>query len=131
MDSSVMEIRLQSWIPIFAAQAKSGLNKKEWCAANNVSLSAFFKWQRIYRNTLLESGSTSTALSIPVQQDLPAGPCPAFIEIPVPERIPVQATPARPEPGISITAGQFSIAISGKVDEASLTRVLKAVSNVI
>ena len=31
MDSEVMEQRLKQWLPIFEAQAQSGLNKHDWC----------------------------------------------------------------------------------------------------
>ena len=31
MDSEVMDVRLQSWIPVLKAQAESGLNKREFC----------------------------------------------------------------------------------------------------
>ena len=36
MDSNVMELRLKQWMPIFEEQAKSGLNKRDWCEQNGV-----------------------------------------------------------------------------------------------
>ena len=53
MDPKVMEMRIKQWIPIFEEQAKSGLNKQEWCIQNGINRSAFFKWQRECRKYLL------------------------------------------------------------------------------
>lgn len=54
MDSKIMELRLKQWMPIFEEQAKSGLNKQDWCRQNEVKRTAFFKWQRELRKYLLE-----------------------------------------------------------------------------
>ena len=47
MDASVMELRLEQWKPIFEAQAKSGLNKQEWCQQNGIRRWEFFILQTI------------------------------------------------------------------------------------
>ena len=54
MDSKIMELRLKQWMPIFEEQAKSGLNKQEWCNLSEVKCAAFFKWQRELREYLFE-----------------------------------------------------------------------------
>jgi hypothetical protein len=54
LDSKIMELRLKQWMPIFEEQAKSGLNKQDWCRQNEVKRTAFFKWQRELRKYLLE-----------------------------------------------------------------------------
>lgn len=53
MDAIVMQARLEQWLPIFEAQAQSGLCKKEWCELNGIKRHEFFKWQRIMRQVLL------------------------------------------------------------------------------
>lgn len=72
MDSNVMELklRLKQWLPIFEEQAKSGLNKKEWCEQNGIKRAAFFKWQRECRAYLLSKNAAVTAITEP-----------AFVEI--------------------------------------------------
>ena len=37
MDPRVMELRIRQWIPVFEEQAKSGLNKDEWCIINGIN----------------------------------------------------------------------------------------------
>ena len=34
MDSQIMELRFRQWLPLFEEQAKSGMNKQEWCEHN-------------------------------------------------------------------------------------------------
>lgn len=42
MDAEIMELRLRQWLPIFEKQARSGLNKKDWCEENGIKRTAFF-----------------------------------------------------------------------------------------
>lgn len=70
MDKYVMDIRLQNWIPIFEAQARSGLDKQTFCKQNGISRGLFFKWQRILRERIADgfdpgsiSASTTTNVS--------------------------------------------------------------------
>ena len=41
MDAEIMELRLRQWLPIFEKQARSGLNKKDWCEENGIKRTAF------------------------------------------------------------------------------------------
>ena len=136
MDSKVMELRLKQWIPIFEQQAKSGLNKQEWCRQNQVSRVAFFKWQKVFRTYLLEKNENvfqeqqSTVLATQTG--------PKFIEI-TPVRSSVGScrnfssegsTDFVPTAPISIRFGKFSIDVNDDAKEQLILRVLKAMSDV-
>ena len=42
MDKKVMDVRLQSWMPVFEEQACSGLTKKAFFEKNNIKRADFF-----------------------------------------------------------------------------------------
>lgn len=125
MDSNVMELRLKQWMPIFEEQAKSGLNKRDWCEQNGIKRAAFFKWQRECRAYLLTKNAS-----------VPAAAEPAFVEIYRPNNsaemakhavVPIEETAQNSS--ISITRNGFTITLEGAVDEVNLSKVLKAVLN--
>ena len=60
MDKSVLDVRLQKWIPIFEAWAQSVLSKKDFCKENGIEQSSFYRWQKILRDRLLEKASFHT-----------------------------------------------------------------------
>ena len=70
MDKKVMDIRLKSWIPIFEAQARSGLSKKDFCLQNNFCRGTFYKWQGILWKRISEGWDPqSSTLSLSDCQD--------------------------------------------------------------
>lgn len=52
MKDKVMELKITQWVPVFEAQAQSGMSKKQWCHAHGIKHWAFFKWQRDIRKYL-------------------------------------------------------------------------------
>lgn len=58
MDTIVMQERLRQWVPLFEAQAQSGLTKADWCKANGIKEWEFFRWQRLLRQVILSEETT-------------------------------------------------------------------------
>lgn len=136
MDPKVMEFRIKQWIPVFEEQARSGLNKDEWCIINGISRGAFFRWQKRVRSYLLEHGGIADPVQVPAVNEQTDTGC--FVELPcsqspgpgisalknLPDDYPEETAP------ISIHYGAFSINVNGNVDERQLTAVLRAMKNV-
>jgi hypothetical protein len=131
-----MELRLKQWMPLFEEQAKSGLNKQEWCRLKEVKRAAFFKWQRELRKYILEENENK----LQAQQSigLAVHTASKFVELaPVSSSVRSSLndscvrsgddTPAAP---ISIRCGEFSIDLNDDVNELLLSKVLKAMANV-
>lgn len=136
MDSKIMELRLKQWMPIFDEQAKSGLNKQEWCDLNDVKRAAFFKWQRELRKYLLEKNEDkfqdqlSTKLAVHTTSE--------FVELPT-----VTSSVRSSQNGncvrsgdfatassISIRCGEFVVDLNDDVNELLLSKILKVMADV-
>ncbi|MHB9057105.1 MAG: IS66 family insertion sequence element accessory protein TnpA [Paludibacteraceae bacterium] len=127
-----MELRLKQWIPIFEEQAKSGLNKQEWCRQNDVKRTAFFKWQRELQKYLLDKNKDKPSNALAVHT------APDFVEL-APASTPaksglnnccVRSGDITPASSISIKCGEFSIDLNDNVNELLLSKVLKVMANV-
>jgi len=136
LDSKIMEIRLKQWIPIFEEQAKSGLNKQDWCSQNEVKRTTFFKWQRVFRNYLLEKNQDK--LRDQSTNELAVHKAPDFVELasagtPGTSALNnscVRSDNITPASSIIIKCGEFSINVNDDVNELLLSKVLKVMSNV-
>ncbi|MBQ9168042.1 MAG: hypothetical protein IJX67_06510 [Oscillospiraceae bacterium] len=135
MDPRVMELRIRQWIPVFEEQAKSGLNKDEWCIINGINRGSFFRWQRRVRSYLLEHGKGVAQLSAPPINEQAENEC--FVELPLAQAaLPGMAAlrnlhddvmdEAAP---VSIRYGEFVVNVNGEVDERQLAAVLRALKN--
>ena len=145
MDRFVMNIRLESWIPIFEEQIKSGLSKKEFCKQNGISRCGFYKWQRIFREKLTrEAGYLDETSNPPQPFNDSLSEKPAFFELTTSpltdcamesksyrtEGTSCISAGATTSPvALSVTYGGFTINVSGNVDEESLLSVLRAVKH--
>ena len=137
MDSKVMEIRLKQWIPILEEQARSGLNKKEWCKLNGIKRSEFFKWQKELRKTLIEKNENM--FQEQPSRELAVHTVPNFVEI-TPTGSSQQSSLndccilsgdfAPATPSISIRCGKFLVEVNTDVSERLLSKVLKVMSDV-
>lgn len=135
MDPRVMELRIRQWIPVFEEQAKSGLNKDEWCIINGINRGSFFRWQRRVRSYLLEHGESDCQLPIPSTNEQANNEC--FVELHCTQAalpgmaalrnlhddVMDETTP------ISIRYGAFVANVNGEVDERQLAAVLRAMKN--
>ena len=147
MDKYVMDIRLQNWIPIFEAQARSDLDKQTFCKQNGISRGLFFKWQRILRERIAD-GFNPGCVSAPTVTAVPDTKSKddhtSFFEITpsLPSSLIEQAPPNKNEAQrasvvdvsssaghVCISYGSFSVSLSGEVDETSLTSILRAVKH--
>ena len=135
MDPRVLELRIRQWIPVFEEQAKSGLNKDEWCIINGINRGSFFRWQRRVRSYLLEHGEGVAQLSAPPINEQAENAC--FVELPLAQAaLPGMAAlrnlhddvidEAAP---ISIRYGEFVVNVNDEVDERQLAAVLRALKN--
>ena len=146
MDKFVKDIRLEQWIPILEAQARSGLCKQDFCKQHGISRGLFFKWQRILREKIAEgfdpSSISSSGMTNKITENArndesvfyeitPASPCSlAENNNSIENHMQTSNTFGLcTNYGISISYGGFSIKLSGPVDETSLTSVLKAVKH--
>lgn len=131
-----MELRLKQWMPLFEEQAKSGLNKEEWCRLNGVKRAAFFKWQRELRKYLLEKNENK--FQAQQSSELAVHTASKFVELaPVSSSVPsslndscVKSGDITPASSISIRCGEFSIDLNDDVNELLLSKVLKAMADV-
>ena len=147
MDKYVMYIRLQNCIPIFEAQARSGLDKQTFCKQNGISRGLFFKWQRILRERIAD-GFNPGCVSAPTVTAVPDTESKddhtSFFEITpsLPSSLIEQDTTNKTETQrtsvidvssstghVCISYGSFSVSLSGEVDETSLTSILRAVTH--
>ena len=136
MDSKIMELRLKQWMPILEEQAKSGMNKLEWCKLNGVNRSAFFKWQRELREYLLEKNKNISQDKL--STELAVHTIPDFVEL-TPTGSSrrsnlndscVKSGGLTSAPSISIKCGEFSINLNNDVNELLLSKVLKVMADV-
>ena len=124
-----MRLRIRQWIPVFEEQAKSGLNKDEWCIINGVSRGSFFRWQKRVRSYLLEHGEGVGQLTVPSVNEQTDNEC--FVELPCTQAafrnlhddVMDEAAP------ISIRYGEFVVNVNDEVDEWQLAVVLRALKN--
>jgi len=136
LDSEIMELRLKQWMPIFEEQAKSGLNKQEWCIQNEVKRAAFFKWQRELRKYLLEKNENKSRDQI--STELAVHPAPDFVELASASSTVrsslnaccVRSSDITPASSISIRCGEFVVDLKDDVNEMLLSKVLKAIADV-
>ena len=135
MDTKVMELKMKQWIPIFEAQAQSGMGKEKWCDANGIKRWDFFKWQREIRKFLPPHNTTEPVVDTPC---LPAGT--GFVDI-TPTLInstamaddepePVANASANPVSSIAIRYGGFTVDLAGGIDKKLLSTVLKVLRDV-
>ena len=143
MDKSVLDVRLQKWIPIFEAWAQSGLSKKDFCKENGIERSSFYRWQKILRDRLLEKASFQTDSQTASANSEESSNYPQFFEITTtspnvltntgrPDTADCFARPSElPDDSgkISISFEGFSVQLSGYVDEPTLTSILRAVKH--
>ena len=136
MDSRVMELRLKQWIPIFEEQAKSGLNKKEWCRQNDVKRDAFFKCQKELRKYLIEKGDNNIRDEHSTEFLAPTEPDFVELEPSIPTvRSSMNACCVRSSgnsraSSISIRYGKFSIDLKDDVNERLLSKIIKVMADV-
>lgn len=136
MDSKIMELRLKQWMPIFEEQAKSGLNKEEWCKQNEVKRAVFYKWQRELRKYLLEKNESKNRDQL--STELAVHKTPDFVEL-APAISPVRSSlndrcvrtgDITPASSISIRCGEFVVELKDDVNELILSKVLKVMADV-
>ena len=129
MDKNVMERRLSQWMPIFEAQAKSGLTKDKWCDENGIRRWEFYTRQRQIRRYLSQKTS-SEETSI---QPLP-NTDPVFVELPVDsteEALPTSPISQIPANGrIGIKYRGFRVELQGRVDAVTLDTLIRSLSHV-
>ena len=139
MDPRVMEFRIRQWISVFEEQAKSGLNKDEWCIINGINRGSFFRWQRRVRSYLLEHGEAGSTgqLQVSGNANTPKNnEC--FVELSCPQTAVPGIASLRnlhddvtdDDAPISIRYGGFSVQVDGMVDEEQLAAVLRVIRNV-
>ena len=138
MDPRVMELRIRQWMPVFEEQARSGLNKDEWCILNGINRGSFFRWQRRVRSYLLEHGEPGSTGQLQVSGVNASKDNEYFVELPCPQAaVPGIASLRNLHDDISDDAsrvsihyGGFLVHVDGMVDEDQLTTVLRAIRNV-
>ena len=127
MDAKLMEYRLREWLPIFEAQAKSGLGKNEWCEKNGIRRWEFYQRQKECRKYLLDQNDD------PAVSSGTAALVPSFVEIPSdPDPVAVSAGENKDADAlghIDVTCGRFRISITGTVNEDVLARLIREVSH--
>lgn len=136
MDLVVMEYRLKQWIPIFEAQATSGLTKAEWCRQNDIKRIAFFKWKRKLQDFLIEKNDRELYDQESNAQMLMSGP--RFVEIspgsnamqPIYRESFGKKKTSSSSSVISIRYGKFTIDLHNDVNEQLLSKVMRVINDV-
>lgn len=135
MDSRVMDLRIRKWITILEVQANSGMNKKEWCDVNGIERTSFFRWQRRVRSYLLEHEGDRGQLQIPAgNKEMERG---CFVELPrsqdsnsmMAASMPHYDDASQETHSMCVSYGDFSVHVSGAIDEGQLAAVLRAMKH--
>ena len=138
MDAKVIELMMKRWIPIFEAQAQSGIGKEKWCDVNGIKRWEFFKWQREIRKYLLDQNAAepeATAECLPAETGF-VDITPASVSSPAvvgdePETVASAYGHATdPVSSINIRYGGFTIDLSGGIDKKLLSAVLEVIRDV-
>lgn len=137
MDTKVLELRMKQWIPIFEAQAQSGIGKEKWCDVNGIKRWEFFKWQREIRKYLLDQNVAepeAAAECLPAETEF-VDITPALVSSPVvagdePGTVANAGHASDPVSSINIRCGGFSIDLSGDIDKKLLSTVLEVIKDV-
>jgi len=138
MDAKVIERMMKQWIPIFEAQAQSGIGKEKWCDVNGIKRWEFFKWQREIRKYLLDQNTAepeATAECLPAETGF-VDITPASVSSPAvvgdePETVASTYGHATdPVSSINIRYGGFTIDLSGGIDKKLLSAVLEVIRDV-
>ena len=127
MNAQVMELRIKQWLPIFEAQANSGLGKDKWCEENGVRRWEFYKRQREIRSYLLGKAEVKDGESAFLNQTAPE-----FVELSTSCVVnrPAQTVEQRiPAGRIEITHKDFRIHLEGSVDNDTLETVLRIIAH--
>ncbi len=82
-NQALHQATLSKWTAIFREQQASGLNIKEWCSQNNISIHSFYYWKRIAKEEYLKSVMPEI-VPIPI----PSAPLPSLPEDPAPSAAP-------------------------------------------
>ena len=110
VQKATTQYRLSKWAKIIRARHDSGQNVKEFCAAEGISKSKYFYWQRKLKNAALEE------LAL---QAVPEGPTASkWIQI-----APALAGQTKPELEIEING--FHININNETDPELLKKVCR------
>ncbi len=127
MDADTMRLRLEQWMPIFEAQAKSGMGKNEWCDENGIRRWEFYERQKQCREYMRRTSGSASQLPTPVDGD------PEFYELPaevIPEAQPETHQDKAVIGGhIRVECGKFRISMEGQIDKNTLTALISAVSH--
>jgi len=127
MDADTMKLRLEQWMPIFEAQAKSGMGKNEWCDENGIRRWEFYERQKQCREYMRKTSGSSNLLPTPVDEN------PEFYELPariMPETQPDTHQDEAVTCGhICVECGKFRISMEGQIDKNTLTALIRAVAH--
>lgn len=118
MDSSVQAYRARQWMEIIHQCAESGMKKRDYCQAHGINEKTFYYWQRRLRDRMSSS----------LTNQLEADPLPnPFVRL----RPPMDSSKSDGSgSAVFVSVGCIRIEIHDRVDEALLTKVLRAASRV-
>lgn len=138
MDTKDIELRMKQWLPVFEAQAQSGIGKEKWCDVNGIKRWEFFKWQREIRKYLLDQNVAepeAAAECLPAETEF-VDITPALVSSPVvagdePGTVASAYGHADdPASSINIRYGGFTIELSGGINEKLLSTILEVIKDV-
>ena len=109
------KLRLQHWAQIFHDRANSGMNVKEYCAAQCLSKDAYYYWLRKVKNAALESAGID------------------FVELDKSSYDTSRCDPQNTEPCFTaeaiVSIGGVNISVNSTTSKALITSILEAVKN--
>jgi len=130
-------VKLAQWAQIIQSANESTLGRKEWCAENGITESAFYYWQRRVRKYALEKmldHGENDQLLLPDQE--PKSDKNGFYEISLNSIKPTEPSSAAPSlysssaKSITIHRNGFIIDVEEGFSQDLLSSVLKVISNV-
>lgn len=119
MDNTVQAYRVQRWMETIRECAESGKKKREYCQEHGINEKTFYYWQRRLRDRM------SSNLQNRLKEDRLPNP---FVRLPGPAD---SSGPEGNESAVIVRVGSIRIEIRDSVDEALLTKVLRAASHVL
>lgn len=116
MDQITHEVRRKNWAQIIEACNSSGLTKAEWCRQNGINQKSFYYRQKQLRQETFALQPTAQAS---LTEEV------AFVELPLPEDVPLKSKPARRgfHPDAVIRTPSLTIEMTSQVSDEILALI--------
>ena len=140
MIETTNDVKMQIWRDLIIAANNSDMSKREWCKANNIKKTSFYRWQKIIRENEISNGniinseqSLSVGSSDVTKHQDAIGTDITFVELPYinsEDTSVVAATESMTfRTDVAVSCGKYTAYLGNEISEQMLSRVLRAIAN--